>query len=149
MTETEKDANKDGLYSISDATLEILDDLIPVMIREKVIEAVKQERKDAVVSTYQQTIGAVNHYIINYLTQSMLRLQSLVPKLKKVRGLESEISNLIEAYKDMSRINAVLRLMSETEGPTSTTYHEQTKMIHVDESKLEERTREFPHNLES
>lgn len=126
MTGIEKDVNKDRLYSISDATLEILDDLIPVMIREKVIEAVEQERKDAVVSTYQQTIGALSHYIINYLTQSMLRVQSLVPKLKKVGGLESEISSLIDAYRKMSKINAVLRLMSETERPISTTYNEQT-----------------------
>ncbi len=141
--------NKDSLYSISDATLEILDDLIPVVIRKKVIKAVEQERENAVTSTYQQTIGALRHYIINYLTQSMLRVESLVPKLKKVGGLESEISSLNDAYRNMSRINAVLRLMSETEHPTSTTYHEQTNMIYIDESKLEERTRDFPNNLES
>ncbi|TKJ17132.1 hypothetical protein CEE44_01185 [Candidatus Woesearchaeota archaeon B3_Woes] len=148
MTGTKKDANKDSLYSISDDTLEILENL-PEDIREEITKAVKQEREDAVVSTYQQTIVAVNHYIINCLTQSMLRLQLLVPKLEKVDGLESEISGLIEAYNDMSRINAVLRLMSETEHPTSTTYHEQTDMIYIDESKLEEITRDFPHNLES
>ena len=148
MTGTKKDPNKDILYLISGDTLEILENL-PEDIREEITKAVKQERKDAVVSTYQQTIGAVNHYIINYLTHSMLRLQSLVPKLEKVEGLESEILGLIDAYNDMSRINAVLRLMSETEHPTSTPYHEQTDMIYVDESKLEERTRDFPLNLES
>ncbi len=148
MTGTKKDTKKDSLYSISDGILEILENL-PEDIREDITEAVKQEREDAVVSTYQQTIGAVNHYIISYLTQSMLKLQLLVPKLEKVEGLESEILCLIDAYKDMSKINAVLRLMSETEHPTSTPYHEQTDMIYVDESKLEERTRDFPLNLES